>query len=178
MKVEYVASGAEFDDARIYRYSLHRAWGHGRRVLWLMLNPSTADENELDPTLRKCQEFTRRWGFDGFDVANLYALRSTDPKGLWKVADPVGPLNDSTITRLARSASLVVGGWGRNAKRDRIYEVRRMLSRLDVDVQCLRKNADGSPMHPLYVPYEQTLQPLFGLAEDALRRNREEAQGG
>lgn len=158
---EYESHGAEFDAQRVYRYSLHRMWGDGsqsdwRTVLWIMLNPSTADENVLDPTLRKCQEFTRLWGFDGFEVVNLFALRSTDPSGLYEVADPVGPENDAFIYRAAQRNELIVCGWGQEQlARNRAHAVLEMLK--PFTLRCLRVNKDGSPQHPLYVAYANPL---------------------
>ena len=149
-------SGAVFDPTRRYRYSLWRVWERSAGVvLWIMLNPSTADESVLDPTLRRCQDYARRWGFGGFEVANLYAYRSPNPDDLWRQDDPVGPLNDRAILLHCAQAKLVMVGWGGKAKSDRVSAIQTLLP---IGTMCLRKNADGSPVHPLYQP--KTLEPI------------------
>jgi hypothetical protein len=167
----YTEARAAFDDERIYRYLLTRAWKGvefsqgtrtckpGDRVLWIMLNPSTADETKLDPTLRRCLGFAHRWGFDGFEICNLYALRSTDPKGLWSVADPVGPNNDAVIQAAAKRAALVVVGWGGNAKLDRERAVTQLLADVGVRPYCLGTTDKGAPRHPLYLRADSMLFP-------------------
>ena len=100
---EVTISEATFSECGRYRYTLRRAWdagpSHSGTVCWVMRNPSTADADKLDPTLRRCRGFTLGWGFAAMSVVNLYALRSTDPRGLWDTSDPVGPDNDEAIRR-------------------------------------------------------------------------------
>src|SRR5690554_6900188 len=99
-------------DQATYRYTLTRSdYGdapwlsmHEPRLLWIMLNPSTADETADDPTIRRVKAFTRRLGYSGLTVVNLYAMRSTDPRGLWAAADPIGPDNDRAIAEEAFTA--------------------------------------------------------------------------
>jgi hypothetical protein len=156
---DYESAGAEFDAGRIYRYSLHRMWGGGRTeqwrtVLWVMLNPSTADENVLDPTLRRCENFTRAWGYHGFEVCNLFAYRSTDPDALPDVAcDIIGnPQNDEAIRTAGERNDLIVVGWGSHkVAGERAKTVAAMLSRMKRTMRCLGTNQDGSPWHPLYI---------------------------
>lgn len=155
----YVEQSAAFDDDRVYRYLLRRSWGPGRHVLWIMLNPSTADESKLDPTLRRVLDFSQQWGFDGFEVCNLYALRSTDPKGLWLVADPVGPNNDAAIQAAAKRAGAVIVGWGSNAKPDRARAVAQLLANIGVQPHALKVGKDGAPSHPLYLPKTSPMKP-------------------
>lgn len=169
LALAYQSAGAEFDEPeRIYRFSLHRRWAEGSTLLWIMLNPSTADEHVLDPTLRRCENFSRAWGYAGFEVANLFALRATDPSELSLHKHPVGPdygdMNDRAIAAAAARASSVMVGWGRGPSYDkgltrRIVErgetVRFMLK--DRPLACLGTNQDGSPKHPLYL--KGTLQP-------------------
>src|SRR5581483_4090035 len=83
-----------------------------RSVLWVMLNPSTADANEDDNTIGRCVSFSDSWGYSGILVANLYAYRATDPKTLKAAADPIGPENYRYIRALSERAALVVVGWG------------------------------------------------------------------
>lgn len=145
---------ATFDATRRYRYRLSRVWDPaGRRVNFLMLNPSTADAFRLDPTVRRCVGFAKDWQAGSVEVTNAYSLRSTDPAGLRAVADPVGPGNDDAIVAAARAADLVVAAWGVHATYlDREAQLRRLLADAAVTVHCLRVTKDGHPGHPLYVP--------------------------
>lgn len=120
-------------------------------VLWVMLNPSTADAELDDPTIRRVIEFSRAWGYTKILVVNLYALRATDPKELWVADDPVGAENDAWIHQAAQGASRVILGWGAHAKRERVAEVYELLTVDNPVVYCLGTNADGSPKHPLYL---------------------------
>jgi hypothetical protein len=145
--------GAELSACRTYRYRLWRHWDRDLfPVVWVMLNPSTADENFDDPTIRKCVGFARQWGYGGIEVVNLYAYRATDPKQLKKAADPGGPGNYAAISRVAAGRT-VVCGWGRNAERGHVWRVLQTLRDVKAEIKALKINADESPMHPLYVPY-------------------------
>lgn len=178
LPIEYESQGADFDEPeRIYRYSLHRMWGGGslsvwRTVLWIMLNPSTADERVLDPTLRKCERFSMNWGFDGFEVVNLFALRATDPAALSDHPAPIGQgygdrmdgaINDGAICDAAERADLIVCGWGaEKIAQPRAIVVRSMLRAYALE--CLGINQDGSPKHPLYLPYATARRHLEAIA--------------
>ena len=105
--------GATFSADRRYRYRLWREWDRSRAVVaFVMLNPSTADASRDDPTIRRCIGFARAWGFGGVEVANLFALRATDPRHLRGVPDPVGPRNARSLKLALAHASLVVVAWG------------------------------------------------------------------
>ena len=97
-----------------YRYLLWRYWGEAKRLVWVLLNPSTADARQDDPTIRRCVGFAKGWGYDGIQVVNLFAYRATDPRELKAVVDPVGPRNDEFIERAARGHEMVVVAWGAN----------------------------------------------------------------
>lgn len=152
---------AKFSPCGRYRYRLGRSWRPGGRyVLFVMLNPSIADEFVLDPTVRRCVDFAHRWGFDSLEVCNLFALRSTDPKALYTADDPIGPENDRHIMDAAVVASMVVCAWGvHGAHRDRGAEVRRRLGSW-VDIHCLGTTKDGHPKHPLYLAASTQPQPF------------------
>lgn len=144
---------AEFSPCKRYRYTLRREWllGEGR-VMFLMLNPSKADAVRNDPTVRRCMNWTQRWGFRELVVGNLFALRSTEPDLLYQVADPIGVDNDAHLLREALGAELVVCGWGVHGKHlDRGDGVAAMLQAAGVVLKCLGHNANGTPRHPLYV---------------------------
>lgn len=104
--------GAKLSDDRLYRYGLWRKWDDRPKVMFIGLNPSTADEVEDDPTIRRCIGFANSWGYGGIVVANLFGFRATDPTALQKATDPIGPENDEWLYRLADEAALVVGAWG------------------------------------------------------------------
>jgi hypothetical protein len=143
-----------------YRYMLSRPGDMTATrgpALFIMLNPSTADAEMDDPTIRRCRGFAQAWGCGGIQVVNLYALRSTDPAALWEHDDPVGPENDSWLTRLTLAATEVVCAWGVNAQPSRVREVAAMLANAGVRLKCLGTTKSGAPRHPLYVRGDQPL---------------------
>jgi hypothetical protein len=152
---------AVFSAGRLHRYHLSRVWAAEKpRVNFLMLNPSTADALKLDPTVTRCANFARSWGYGQLAVTNCFALRSTDPAGLRQVEDPVGVGNDAAIVAAALAADRVVGAWGVHAVyRDREAQVRRLLADAGVAVHMLQMTKHGHPAHPLYVRGTTTPQP-------------------
>ncbi len=162
--VDNIERTAEFSDSGIYRYTLGRRWGlpgHGA-VCWIMLNPSTADADQDDPTIRRCMNFSESWGYEAMVVVNLFALRTPHPQVLKAYAgDPVGPLNDEKIWMYAKASALVVAAWGEHGTyRNRSGEVRQLLMDHDVDLYALRRSKSGQPSHPLYLPGDLTPSPL------------------
>lgn len=148
---------AEFDSTARYRYTLRRRWGAGNRTaLFIALNPSTADETQDDPTIRREIQFARDWGFDGLTKCNLFALRSTDPDGMLEVDDPVGADNDAHILREALKASIIVAAWGAYPLAKPRAE--RVLAMLSQRIYCLGLTKDGAPRHPLYLPQQTALE--------------------
>jgi hypothetical protein len=146
-------ASATFDRTRRYRYHLSRVWDReGPRINFLMLNPSTADALVVDPTVRRCLGFAKKWGAGSLEVTNIFALRATDPKELRRVVDPVGPANDEAIVESALMADLVVAAWGvHGVYLDREAHVRSLLTKAGVEVSVLQVTKDGHPGHPLYV---------------------------
>lgn len=142
---------ATWSPCKLYRYTLRRTWAKSDAsalVTWVLLNPSTADETHDDPTIRRCIDYSKSWGYGGLIIVNAYGLRSTDPKGLWKVQDPNGPENDAALLGACREASRVVCGWGANLRNDRRDSLSVLLR--DIELSALKINANGSPAHPLY----------------------------
>lgn len=155
---------ATFSDDGRYRWWLRREWGPGATLLWIMLNPSKANDREDDATIRRCLGFTNAWGYQSFEVVNLYGLIATNPAVLLSVRDPVGLENDLQI-RLAmrrcaegRSSATVVAAWGASASSShmaplqlskRVAQVRAFVREEGVVLHSLGQNADGSPRHPL-----------------------------
>ncbi len=137
--------GAYFSECKKYRYSLHRKWSNKPLLLFIMLNPSTADANIDDPTIEKCIYFSKKWGFGGILVGNLFAYRSTDPKKLKKTTDPEGADNKRFIKKMVAKASTVICAWGNGYGPPPNY-----LKRL-TELHYLKINKDGTPAHPLYL---------------------------
>lgn len=153
-------AGAEFSRCRRYRYRLWRVWGppDGRRVCWVMLNPSTADERKLDPTCTRCAKYSQRWGYDGMVVANIFAQRSTDPRALYGASDPIGPENDRAILQASSGADLVVAAWGNHGQLH--GRGAQVLELLGPDVVCLGLTQPGQPLHPLYLRGDVVPRPI------------------
>lgn len=145
-----------------YRYWLERVWAEDGTgfVNFVMLNPSTADAEQDDPTIRKCIGFAQRWGYMGMHVVNLFALRSTDPRMLYESSDPVGPENDAFLEAGFVSAERTIVAWGKHGELNGRAEA--VLKRFagKYPIQALKLNGDGSPRHPLYVPYGAVPVPI------------------
>lgn len=151
--------GAEFSACMRYRYQLFRIWDSTKPALVVcLLNPSTATHEINDPTVTRCMVRAVRLGYGGLIVLNAFAWRDTDPEDMKRAADPVGAFNDGVIEEICRSAPLVIVGWGKDgAHRGRDAEVLALLRRCGVTPWALGLNGDGTPKHPLYVPYDAEL---------------------
>ena len=147
-------SGALFSPCRRWRYLLWRRWDETKPVAnFLMLNPSTADEFQLDPSCTRARVYAERWGYGALIVTNLFGWRATDPAAMKAVRDPVGQGNDRAILKAAREAGIVVCAWGNHgAHLDRSAAVTAMLAKAGIRTHVLRVNACGEPAHPLYLP--------------------------
>lgn len=133
-----------------YRYELRRTWDDRPPVGWIMVNPSTADADVDDATIRKCMAYARAWGHGGVVVRNLYALRSRDPKALWGSPDPVGPDNLAHLRR-AVEEPYTVCAWGANAEPGWAASVVETLTAAGADLRALAVTKGGQPTHPLYL---------------------------
>lgn len=164
MSALFETSGAAFSPCRTYRYRLWRTWDATKPPLvFCMLNPSTADAEADDPTVSRCKERARRMGAGGLVVVNLFALRSTDPRALYRHVDPVGPDNDTAILDAAGQGDLVCA-WGNHGKlHGRAAKVLALLLAAGLPALALRVSKDGHPSHPLYLPYDLQPKP-FGVA--------------
>jgi len=139
-----------------YRYVLYRVWNLGKPHLAVIgLNPSVADEEFDDRTVRRCISFARRNGYGSLVMLNAFAYRSTDPKALTSISDPVGPENDYYIFKECGYAYDIVLAWGTHAKERgaKIIELLKIRA-----LQCFGVNKDGTPKHPLYLPNSVKLQ--------------------
>ena len=151
-------SSAVYSDCGAYRYALTRDWGAGPRLLYVMLNPSTATEAANDPTIERCQRRAEMLGYGGFRVVNLFALRATHPADLKAAAAPEGPGNDAAIRAGAAWADEILCAWGvHGAHRGRDAAVIQLLRGSDRPVCNLGLTKGGFPRHPLYISY--TCQP-------------------
>ena len=159
--MEMLSSMAWLSNDGKYRYLLSRKWSDRlaiRRIMWIMLNPSTADALKDDPTIRRCIQFSRDWGFDEMRVCNLYAYRATKPKDLpssWP--ERFGPENGVFLWNTSHACATIVCAWGVNGK--------RLTAPVDLDptkkLWCLGKTKGGYPKHPLYVPANTKLEALW-----------------
>ena len=165
--------GADISECGKYRYRLWRdGWSEDDRTcLFVMLNPSTADGIVDDPTIRKCVGFCDRWGYGILMVCNLFAFRSTEPRGLLAPPDPVGTDNGTFLLEEIRAASRVVLAWGshhevRHHVSARVREIKHLLVS-NPETVTLGRCKDGSPRHPLMLPYATGVskvgaEPLWG----------------
>lgn len=146
----FALSNAVISADGLYRYRLERQWGNDRACVFVMLNPSTADAAEDDPTIRRCMGFAKRERCGRLIVVNLFAWRATDPGELVRAADPVGPENDWHVAEACRGAGgPVVAAWG--AHHMATDRAAKLVDALDLQAVCLGTTRDGAPRHPLYV---------------------------
>lgn len=151
---------AVISDDGLYRYRLDRRWGDGPRALFVLLNPSTADADVDDPTLRRCIAFARSSGCSALTVVNLFAYRATKPRDMRAATDPVGPDADLHLVAAATGAGIVVAGWGRHGgwRPERVARVVELLH--GNALMCLGVTKEGQPRHPLYVSGSVTPSPF------------------
>jgi hypothetical protein len=151
---------AVFDKSGIYRYRLGRQREDGVGVVtFVMLNPSTADGEVNDPTIRRCIGFAWDWGYRELIVVNLFAFRATTPGELRRAVDPIGPKNDEHLLAAADQGDAVVAAWGVHGEmnaRDR--EVMELLSS-HATMRCLGLTKAGLPRHPLYMSKSSLRRP-------------------
>lgn len=164
MTDDILSKSAVLSKDGVYRFVLHRQWKPGdKRAVFVMLNPSTADARDDDPTIRRCIDYAQQWGMDGLTVVNLFPLRATDPKQIPKHREEPEALK----TNLGYLESecywnrpeVVVCAWGEDggiAQRDKL--VLKTLNALGVNLTLLKRNEDGTPSHPLYL--RKTLTPI------------------
>jgi hypothetical protein len=169
-----------------YRYLLWREWrgthapnnwrwlgakdgagielGEPKSCLFIMLNPSTADGNTDDPTIRRCVSFAKQWYFERLEVVNLFAYRATNPKELLALNgsdDPVGTDNQHFIERAVAHAGLVVCAWGEHGTHlGQDETVRGWLWDKRLPHMALGFTKSGQPRHPLYVKSTAELQRM------------------
>ncbi|WP_376876561.1 DUF1643 domain-containing protein [Albirhodobacter sp. R86504] len=151
------ASTAVYSDCEQYRYLLTRVWvPDGKRALFIMLNPSTATEQQNDPTVERCERRARALGFGAFRVCNIFAYRATDPRVMRAIPDPVGPENDRAILESLPWADQVICAWGAHGEHlGRGAQMEALLRESDCPLYHLGLTKSGNPKHPLYISYTQ-----------------------
>lgn len=164
LKTNYdcVVSEAGISSCKKYRWWLHRVWDPSLPlVIWVMLNPSTADHRKNDPTIMKVMRYSKRWGYGGILVLNIYAYRTSRPENLPDDENlRVGYRNDSFIRSMFQYAKAegiaVVCAWGAK-HRERGCRVRRMAADLGLPLLGLEVALNGEPKHPRFL--SETLCP-------------------
>lgn len=153
-------SGCDFSPCRTWRYTLFRRWDQDKPYcMFIGLNPSTADEERNDPTVRRCIRFAHDWGYGALYMMNLFAVRTPDPAVMKRQPDPVGPKNNQWLKAISLDAGLIVAAWGTHGTfMDRAANVMRFLP----DLHCLKVTKDGHPQHPLYIAADTKPQPYKG----------------
>lgn len=148
----YIHKSASISKCGTYRYRLMRKWGNGPLVCWVGLNPSTADAEQDDPTIRRVVGLSKREGFAGCIMVNLFAYRVTDPKDLLKDDSAIGEYNDYWLSVSGIECEAVVAAWGAVNYPNRIKTALREFENIHKDLRCFGLTKDGSPRHPLYLP--------------------------
>jgi hypothetical protein len=148
---------AIYSDCEQYRYTLTRVWKfEASRLVFVMLNPSTATEVQNDPTVERCERRARTLGFGSLQVTNIFAWRDTDPKKMRTAKDPIGPDNDKTIMEACSWGDQIIAAWGTHgAHLNRGVQVKQILRSSDKPVFHLGISKGGHPKHPLYIAYSQ-----------------------
>lgn len=135
---------------KIYRYKLSRTWDSTKpTILFIGLNPSIANENVDDPTITRCINFAKDWGYGTLLMANLFAFRSTYPKNIYLIDDPIGKDNDHYLLECVTQSDLIVACWGNNGT---YMNREKVITELVPNLYCLQKNKNGTPHHPLRLP--------------------------
>jgi len=140
---------AILSDDRKYRYVLSRIWDESKpTVMFIGLNPSTADETTNDPTIIRCIEFAKSWGYGGVYMLNLFAFRATQPEDMFQANEPIGIDNDNYLMEYSKKCDKIICAWGNHGKfKDRSNEMKSKLNNL----YYLKLNQTGEPAHPLYL---------------------------
>lgn len=165
-----MAMAALLSEDGLYRYWLARVWDLDLPpLIFIGLNPSTADALQDDPTIRRCVGFARDNGFGSTVMVNLFAFRATEPKVMKLAADPIGPANDDWLVaafkRAQESGGKVIAAWGAHGQyKDRDYHVADLAERGGVNLWCLGKTQAGDPRHPLYIKADTAFEPLRAAA--------------
>jgi hypothetical protein len=149
---------AVLSDCGRYRYALARGWDKSLpRLGWVMLNPSIADADVDDPTIRKCIGFAKHFGYGAIHVVNIYPLRSTDPRGLraddWDTQES-RDINFLAWKQVASACNTVIAAWGAHD----VHPMEEAAASAFLNLECLGRSKDGHPRHPLMLAYETAIE--------------------
>ena len=151
----FVGSSACLSEDGTHRYQLERIWDEAKPiVMFVMLNPSTADWKENDPTIRRCLGFAKRWGFGGLLVGNLFSFRSTNPKELLEQEKLIIWMNIQHLKEMSERSKLIVYAWGNSSivkKLEKRFPDYKPLSEIVGEPHYIELCQDGTPKHPLYL---------------------------
>lgn len=159
-----VQGSAHISNCGRYRYELRRWWGDTDKDGWcvfVMLNPSTANADIPDPTMTRCVNYARAWGFGGLIIVNLFAFRATDPNAMCKAENPIGIENDCYIDEALRVGRRVVVAWGDHGRfRFRGREVIARILAMGIEPLCFGLTNLAQPRHPLRQRNDAELIPV------------------
>ena len=150
------SNGAVFSKCNGYRYVLWRKWDESKpQVMFIGLNPSTADQTNNDPTISRCINYAKSWGFGSIYMVNIFSYKTTYPKELQSATKPIGQETNDWIKKIYDSSEMCIAAWGNNGQfLNRSDEIRKMLPKM----HCLKKTKSGEPSHPLYL--KASLKPI------------------
>lgn len=147
--------GAIISDCGKYRYQLWRIWDDSKpKVMFMMCNPSTANADKDDPTIRRCIGFAKTWGYGGLYVGNLFAFRSSNPKDLLNASDPIGKENLKHIAEMRDKSQIVVLAWGNSPIVESLLSDTDYAPLQGMKPFFLELSKNGTPKHPLYLKKE------------------------
>lgn len=152
-EIQEKETGAFLSDCRNYRWALWRTWDSDLpHCVFIGLNPSTADEIQDDPTIRRCKGFAKSWDFGGLIMVNAFGYRATDPKEMKRAEDPIGKENDRIVREICNAViekgGMIVAAWGSHCSEKRESEFCKLIHQ---PIYCLGKTKKGQPKHPLYL---------------------------
>jgi len=153
MSEKYQISQAKISPCGKYRFYLQRSWDVTKKaVAFICLNPSTADETLDDPTVRRCVNYAKSWGYGTFYMLNLFAYRATDPKKMKSADRPIGNMNDFWIESITSECDMTICAWGNDGGHlNRSDRVCFLMNEFGVEPHALVVNVSGEPSHPLYL---------------------------
>lgn len=157
MSENIIDTGAVFSDCRNYRYCLWRSWDNTKKkIMFIGLNPSTADEIKNDPTVTRCINYSKMWGYGEMFMMNIFSYRTTYPSVLMNQNDPIGKDTDLWIKKIYKKTDICIGAWGNHGQfLDRSKDIFSILPK----IYCLKINGSGEPAHPLYL--KKTIKPFL-----------------
>ena len=158
-----IKSFATFSDCKKYRYTLFRLWDSSLpTILFIMMNPSTADENINDPTVAKCMRYARKWGYGGLYIGNVCAYRATDKMALLSISDPVGTINFSSVLNMATKADMIVIAHGQLPKGLQFHanNMCDYLRKNNLTLHVIKLSKNNIPCHPLFLS-EQLIPKIW-----------------